>query len=124
MIHYQYVIHILLLIWCVLSFTQGGADNGKYDKGKAKGAQNGHGYGVNKDPKVKACSFKKKKKQCKKDGLCDWDGTACSDVTSSSLMEQVGNAVNVQPKSAAAHQDATKISAIVTAGLILIWLGM
>ena len=78
------------------------------------------GYGVNKDPK--GCSFKKKKKQCKKDGLCDWDGTACSDA-SSSLMEQVGNAVNVQSKSAA-HQDATKISAIVTAGLILIWLGM
>ena len=39
-------------------------------------------------------------------------------------MEQVGNAVNVQPKSAAAHQDATKISAIVTAGFILIWLGI
>ena len=102
-------------------FIQGGADNGKYDEGNAKGAQNGHGYGVNKDPK--ACSFKKDKKQCKKDGLCDWDGTACSDM-SSSLMEQVGNAMNVQPKSAAAHQDATKISAIVTAGFILIWLGM
>ena len=94
-----------------------GVGNGE---GNAKGAQNGHGYCVNKD--AKACSFKKNKKQCKKDGLCDWDGTACSDMTSS-LMEQVGNAVNIQPKSAA-HQDVTKkISAIVTAGLILLWLG-
>ena len=45
-------------------FIQEGADNGKYDEGNAKGAQNGHGYGVNKDPK--ACSFKKNKKQCKR----------------------------------------------------------
>ena len=114
------------------TFSNKGANKGKYDKGNTKGGENGQGFGVGKDPK--ACSAIKKENKCERVESCKWKDDKCSDKKEgfgalewlASASENVEDPMKMQPNSAAAVPQvasATKVSAAVLAAFVIMWFG-
>ena len=113
------------------TFSNKGANKGKYDK--VKGGENGKGFGVGKDPK--ACSAIKKENKCGKVASCKWEDGKCSgkkggglgvDYLEASASENVEDPMKIQPNSAAAIPQVasvTKVSAAVLAAFFMMWFG-
>ena len=110
------------------TFSNKGANKGKYNEGNTKGGENGKGFGVGKDPK--ACSAIKKENKCGKVASCKWKGDKCSQLGAvevfASTSENVEDPMKMQPNSAAAVPQvasATKVSAAILAAFIMMWFG-